>query len=276
MKTVTSNYRNMERQDVSPQIQDKRNAIENFNRRIRDCQKCRLAITRKHVVRGEGDLYARLIVIALSPGEKEDGENRMFIGPSGQILDKLLGAAGIDRESIYMTNLLKCMLPKNRRPKIDEIETCSSFLDKEISIIDPECIVPLGYYATRVILTKYHADLPAAKADYAKHYGQLIFADNQKIYPLPHPASLLYNPTFESETIKKYKKLQTFLSECKWFPVCPMKRFYETGQLKRKLIALYCKGDWKNCVRYEMEEDGCYHPDWMLPDGSLDNRLKEF
>ncbi len=243
---------------------------------MRDCRKCRLSITRSHVLTGEGDSSARLMMVALSPGEKEDAKNRMFIGPSGQILNKLFDTAGISRESIYMTNLIKCMLPKNRKPKIDEIESCSPFLDEEISIIYPEIIVPLGYYATQVILTKYHANPPAARADYAKLYGELIFSDDQKIYPLPHPASLLYNPSFEHETVEKYRKLKSFSNDCKWFPSCPMKRFYETNRLERKWIELYCKGDWNNCVRHGMEEQGLYHPDWMLPDGSLDVRLKEF
>jgi uracil-DNA glycosylase family 4 len=215
------------------------------------------------------------MLVALSPGEKEDDENHMFIGPSGQMLNKLFDAAVIDRESVYMTNLIKCMLPKNRRPKMDETESCSPFLDEEISIIHPEIIVPLGYYATRTIFMKYHANPPAAREDYAKCYGGLIFSNDQKIYPLPHPASLLYNPSFEPETIEKYKKLQTFLHDCKWFPSCPMKWFYEEQRLERKWIELYCKGDWQSCVRYEMEENGRSHPDWMLPDGSLDARLKE-
>ncbi len=216
------------------------------------------------------------MVVALSPGKKEDAENRMFIGPSGKILDKLFDAAGIDRESVYMTNLIKCILPKNRRPKMDEIVSCTSFLDEEISIIHPEIIVPLGYYATRTVLIKYHADPPAARKDFAKLYGRLIFSDDQKIYPLPHPASLLYNPSFELETIEKYKKMKFFLNDCKWFPMCPMKRFYEAGRLGKKWIALYCKGDWQSCVRYKMEEQGKYHPDWMLPDGSLNVSLREF
>jgi DNA polymerase len=214
------------------------------------------------------------MIIAISPGKKEDSENRMFIGPSGQILNRLFNAVGIDMGSVYMTNLVKCMLPKNRRPKMDEIESCGQFLDEEISIINPEVIVSLGYYVTRYILTKYNADPPAARVDFTKLYGKLIFSEYQKILPLPHPASILYNPSFESETIEKYKKLKKLLYECKWFPSCPMKRFYEEGRLERKWIELYCKGDWSNCVRYYMEESGIYHPDWMLPDGSLNEQLK--
>jgi hypothetical protein len=63
--------------------------------------------------------------------------------------------------------------------------------------------------------------------------------------------------------------------ECKWYPTCPMKRFYEQGELDKKWIEGYCKGDWINCVRYELEERGEPHPDWMLPNGSLDMRLRK-
>ena len=156
------------------------------------------------------------MIIALAPGKMENLENRMFIGPSGQILNKFFNAAGIYRKSVYMTNLIKCMLPKNRRPKMDEIESCSQFLDEEIRLIDAEVIVPLGYYATRYILNKYQTNPPAERVDFEKLYGKLIFSEKQKILPLPHPAAIIYNPSFEPETIEKYKKLQILLHECKF------------------------------------------------------------
>jgi len=260
---------------IPPENREKLIHLKNFNDLIRDCERCRLSVTRKHVLAGEGDVDAPIMLIALSPGEKEDSENQMFIGPSGQVLDKLFHEAGMEREWVYMTNLIKCMLPKCRRPKMDEIESCSQFLEEEISIIHPEIIVPLGYYATRTILTKYHANPPAARKDFKKKYGILLFSDDQKILPLPHPATLLYDPSFELETIEKYKKLQTLMHECKWYALCPMKWFYEEGKLERKWIELYCKGDWRNCLRYKLEELGQYHFDWMLPDGSLDENLRE-
>ena len=106
--------------------------------------------------------------------------------------------------------------------------------------------------------------------------NKLLFLGGFKIFPLSHPASLLYNPSYEPDTTEKYKKLQILLHDCKWFPTCPIKRFFETGMLDKKWIELYCRGDWKKCVRYEMEELGHYHPDWMLPDGSLDGKLKDY
>ena len=65
-------------------------------------------------------------------------------------------------------------------------------------------------------------------------------------------------------------------NECKWFPACPMKYYYEEGKLDKKWIELYCKGDWQRCIRYQMEERGDPHPDWMLPDGTIDERLQKF
>jgi len=68
-------------------------------------------------------------------------------------------------------------------------------------------------------------------------------------------------------------KLETENTECKWYPVCPMKFYYEAGRLDEKWILDYCKSDWSKCVRYHLEESGQYHPDNMLPDGSIANDL---
>jgi len=257
-------------------IVNKQKAINTLNNRMKICTACRLSATRKNVLVGEGDLDARLMLVSLSPGAMEDSENKMFIGPSGKILNRLFQAAGINRESVFMTNLIKCMLPKNRRPKMDGIQSCSQFLDEEIAIINPEVIIPLGFYVTRYILNKYQADPPAARVEFARLYGELIFSNNQKIFPLPHPASLIYNPNFEPETMEKYKKLLTLSHDCKWFLMCPLKMLYDAGRLEPKWVELYCKGLRSTCVRYQMEEKGSYHPDWMLPDGSLDENLKAY
>jgi len=190
---------------------EKHELLKVLNYKIRACERCRLSVSRKHTLTGEGNIDASILFVALSPGTKEDAENRMFIGPSGQVFNKLLQNAGIERESVYMTNLVKCTLPKNRKPKSNEIESCSSFVDKEIEIICPPIIVPLGYYATRSILLKYHANPSKQEMSFKNINGQLLFLDGMKIFPLTHPSALLYNPSFETETIKKYKKLKTFL-----------------------------------------------------------------
>lgn len=190
---------------------EKQESLNALNNQIRTCKRCGLYVTRKHALTGEGNIDARIMFVALSPGAKEDIQNRMFIGPSGQVFNKLLQATGINRESIFMTNLVKCILPKNRKPTIDEIESCSQFLNKEISIISPEIIVPLGYYATRAVLAKFDTDPMASGKSFTKINGKLLLIGDKKIFPLPHPAALLYNPSYKPDTIEKYKKLKTLL-----------------------------------------------------------------
>lgn len=241
---------------------------QKLNQRIKNCRDCALSESRQEVLTGEGDQKAKLFLVALSPGEREDEAGRMFIGPSGKVLDELLEKAGISREEIYISNLVKCNLPQNRKPKMIEIEACHKYLDTELEMVKPEFIVTLGFYAGRYILEKYHADPPSAKSDYHELYGRLFYADAQKIYLLPHPASLLYKPEYKEKTQEKYNKLGVFKQPCKWYRVCPMRRHYEKGKLQKKWIELYCQGDWQVCERYQMEERGEYHSDLMLPDGS--------
>jgi len=189
---------------------EKQESLDVLNYQIRSCEKCGLHTTRKHALVGEGNINANIMFVALSPGVKEDIQNRMFVGPSGQVFNKLLYATGIDRNRVFMTNLVKCILPKNRKPKTSEIEACSEFLNDELSIIQPEVIVPLGYYATRSILLKYHANPDNPDMSFKNINGQILDFNGLKVFPLTHPSALLYNPSFEEETIKKYKKLEDF------------------------------------------------------------------
>jgi len=247
--------------------------IDELNERIKGCKKCRLSETRINAICGEGNLKAKVMLIAQAPGENENREGKMFVGPSGKVLDELLKLAEITKQEIYMTNLIKCRLPKYRKPKQDEIEACSHYLNKEIELIDPQVLVPLGYYATKYIFQKYSILLPS-KTEFSSICSRLFLAKDKKILPLPHPAVLLYNPDLKEDLIKGYRKLKVLSKDCKWYPLCPMKRFYEKGNLDKKWIELYCKGDWESCIRYQMEEKGLPHPDWMLPDGTIDEYLR--
>jgi uracil-DNA glycosylase family 4 len=242
---------------------------------IINCNKCSLSETRKNALPGEGNPKARVTLIAQAPGEKEDEKGEMFVGPTGKALDELLGELSIERNNLYLTNLVKCMLPNYRKPSQEEIDACSEYLDQEINLIEPEIISPLGYYATRYICNKYDYPISGKKEDLENLYGKLLLTQKKKIYPLIHPTALVFD-TQDKEKIKKdYRKLKIFLSECKWYQVCPMKDFYEKGILERRWVELYCKGDWENCTRYTMEENGESHPDWMLPDGTTDEELKK-
>ncbi|MBN2496923.1 MAG: uracil-DNA glycosylase [Deltaproteobacteria bacterium] len=234
---------------------------------IRSCGRCRLAQTRIHALCGEGDPSARLMLVAQAPGQVEDREGAMFLGPSGRVLDELLDQAGVAREAVYMTNLVKCFLPGYRKPKPDEIQACRPYLDAEIERVAPEVIVPLGFFAIRDIFERHGLPMPEKSAFFTV-LGQLHLVAERKIYPLRHPAALLHNRALEPEMAASYAKLGVLLSPCKWHPVCPIRYYCEAGKLDCAWVERYCKGDWASCVRYQLEERGQPHPDWMLPDGS--------
>jgi len=252
---------------------DKKQQLDQLNKQIQTCQRCKLADTRNHALSGEGNPNARLFLIAQAPGEVEDNKGNMFLGPSGKVLDKLLSAADISRDEIYMTNLIKCHLPKNRKPQHDEIEACHQYLDQEINSIRPAFLIPMGHYATRYLLQKYDQKIPS-KHEFYKLYGSLFYIQKQKIYPVQHPAAPLHDDSLQSVLEKNYNRLSVFSQPCKWAASCPMKHNYELGILDEKWRELYCFGDWKSCIRYQKEEKNEYHEDWMLPDGTLDKRLK--
>jgi len=245
--------------------------IDVLKEEIGGCTKCPLAETRNNSVPGEGNTSARIALIGQAPGEEEDKEGRVFVGRSGEILNSLLENAGVSRNNLYITNLIKCFLPKYRRPKRNEIDQCSAYLDKEIYLVKPEFLVPLGYYPARYILKKYGLTVPEDKPEI---FNRLWYNRGQKIYPLGHPAALVYDKSLREKTMKDYEKLRVFSSNCKWFSACPMRRFYREGELDKMWIEKYCRGDWESCRRYEMEGKGEPHPDWMLPDGSTSDRLK--
>jgi DNA polymerase len=214
------------------------------------------------------------MLVAQAPGEQEDQEAALFIGPSGPIFDALLAKAGLERSSIFVTNLLKCTLPRCRRPKRKEIEACQPFLEQEISLVDPDVLVPLGFYATSSLMQRNNLTPPKGRKDSTNFFGHLFWNGHKKVYPLPHPSSLLYNPDYRPLAETLYAKLKVLSRQCQWYPLCPMKRLFEKGALNESWIQLYCTGDWSACTRFALEAKGQYHPDWMLPDGTLDTDLK--
>jgi uracil-DNA glycosylase family 4 len=182
--------------------------IEDLNQEIRKCNKCKLAETRTNALCGEGNLRGKLMLIAQAPGENEDRQRKMFMGPSGKVLDEILAIIHIDRKEIYMTNLIKCMLPKNRRPRSEEIEICSLYLDREIEVVNPRMLASLGYYAARYVFEKYAIAVPS-KLEFPGLCGKVLGAGDKEILPLQHPAALLYNSSIKEEMVKDYSKMRT-------------------------------------------------------------------
>ena len=247
--------------------------LDELNNKIVSCTACRLHKTRDQAIIGEGNPNSRLFLIPQAPGEVENREGSMFVGPSGNVFRELIKKAGLDWQDFYISNLIKCMLPNCRKPKQDEIEACSKYLATEIEIIDPDILVPLGYYSTKYIFNKYSVQSDLSKNKFPDLIAKFQIVDEIKIYPLAHPATVLYQPEFKESLENSYAKLGTFKKICKWYSCCPMKYYTEKGQLDKKWTELYCKGDWKSCKRYAMEESGEYHPDNMLPDGSIASHL---
>ena len=184
--------------------------INELCRKIKSCTNCRLHKSRINSITGEGNYNAKIMIIAQAPGKIEDREGEMFIGPSGKIFDRLLQNAEIQREDIYITNLIKCYLPKCRRPSENEIKQCSFYLNKEIEFIDPQIIVTLGFHATRFIFRKYNLNRPP-KNEYKNLFGKLFYADDRIIFPVRHPTAILFNPEKEQIIQENYNLISKIL-----------------------------------------------------------------
>jgi DNA polymerase len=118
--------------------------LEDLNFQIYSCKKCRLWQGAKHGVPGEGPLNANVMIIGQNPGADEDQTGRPFIGRAGKFLTKILAENGIKRENTFITNIVKHVSPKNRKPYPDEVAACLPYLNMQISIIKPKIIVLLG------------------------------------------------------------------------------------------------------------------------------------
>lgn len=161
------------------------------------CIQCPLGtLGRKNVVFGEGNANASLMIIGEGPGQEEDAQGRPFVGRSGQLLNKLLSAAGIERENVYISNIVKCRPPGNRKPYPIESATCKSLLlTKQIKIIRPRFICTLGATALEGLLEK--------PIKITQWRGKQIPLDDIIVVPTYHPAYILRNP----------KELETMLDD---------------------------------------------------------------
>lgn len=124
-----------------------------LQRKVADCQDCRLCETRTQTVFGRGTPQARWMLIGEAPGENEDRQGLPFVGRAGQLLDNMLSAAGLDRDQdVYIANVLKCRPPGNRNPAPDEIAACNGYLLQQIRHIQPTLIIALGRFAAQTLL----------------------------------------------------------------------------------------------------------------------------
>jgi uracil-DNA glycosylase len=149
------------------------------------CTRCGLADTRTQVVYGVGDPDADLLLIGEGPGADEDRIGEPFVGRAGQLLTKTLADVGIPRETIYITNTVKCRPPGNRDPQPAEIEACNAWLTEQFEILDPLLIVTVGNPATKLMLQ--------TKVGITKLRGQTYRVGERWLLPTLHPSYVLRN-----------------------------------------------------------------------------------
>lgn len=165
-----------------------------IRKEIGDCRRCQLSQERTNIVFGEGSPFSNLMFIGEGPGQTEDQLARPFVGRAGELLNKALTEAGLTRDDVYIANLVKCRPPGNRDPSPEEVATCSTFLRKQIDVIQPKVIVALGRIAASKLLQR---DVKITKENGSFH----AFPYNKRIELgiVFHPAYVLRNRTTQVE-----------------------------------------------------------------------------
>jgi len=171
------------------------------------CVKCSLSTTRKNVVFGRGNPNSKLFVVGEGPGQQEDELGLAFVGRAGKMLDSVFLSVGIDtNEDCYISNIVKCRPPNNRKPLANEVKKCLPWLNEQIELIKPKVIVLAGSTAVQSYL---NIDEPISKLR-----GKWIVKEDIKYMPIFHPSYLLRNPSKEKgkpkwltwQDLKKVKK----------------------------------------------------------------------
>src|SRR5262249_494832 len=178
-------------------------ALKLIREDLGECTRCRLNKQgRKQIVFGVGNPTADLMFIGEAPGADEDLQGEPFVGRAGQLLNNMIKAMGLEREQVYIANIIKCRPPGNRTPERDECETCSPFLMRQIDVIKPKAIVALGAVAARTLL--------AINAPMAELRGRWYDFRGTKLAVTYHPAFLLRDPRQKKEA---WKDLQMVMKE---------------------------------------------------------------
>src|SRR3984885_10236375 len=178
-------------------------ALEAIRAEIGDCTRCPLAFEGRHkIVFADGDPNARLMFVGEGPGADEDAQGLPFVGRAGQLLNNMINAMGLQREQVYIANVVKSRPPQNRTPEPDEANTCMQFLWQQIDIVKPEVLVALGSTAATYLLGR--------KASLSRLRGRIHACRGTKLVVTYHPAFLLRDPTQKKEA---WKDLQVAMTE---------------------------------------------------------------
>ena len=174
-----------------------------------NCQKCRLCEQRTNVVFGTGPENARVMLIGEGPGQREDELGEPFVGRAGILLDKMMDAVGLSRQTnVFIANMVKCRPPQNRDPQPDETETCLPYLREQFKLIRPKIIVCLGRIAAQRLIS------PDFKV--TKQHGEFFDKKGTLMMGTLHPAAILRNPNQQPAAFEDWLKLREKIME-----VCP-------------------------------------------------------
>src|SRR5271155_169258 len=198
-------------QSVSDPVQ----ALKIIREDLGDCTRCVLHKQgRKQIVFGVGDPKAELMFVGEGPGADEDEKGEPFIGRAGQLLNNMIKAMGIERQQVYIANIVKCRPPGNRQPERDECATCSPFLMRQIAVVKPKVIVALGATAAKTLLAMNSSMMQLRGRFYdfkpAGIRGNDPNWDGCKLAVTYHPAFLLRDPRQKGEA---WKDLQMVMKE---------------------------------------------------------------
>ena len=180
--------------------------LKKIKKQVTQCTKCELSKTRNNSVPGKGNFKSDVIFVGEAPGKNEDMKGEPFIGIAGKKLSIALENAGITRDDVYITNIVKCRPPKNRVPTTNERDTCQNYLKKEIEIIKPKIICILGNTVFNSLLDG---------KEIIKFRGKIVRKNNQLYFLTIHPAATIYNQKLISVLKKDMKKLLKVIKELK-------------------------------------------------------------
>jgi len=187
-------------------LEEKTQALKKITERITACSLCRLATDRNRVVPGVGDPKSKILFVGEAPGFQEDRQGVPFCGPAGKFLDQMLESVDLDRERVFIANIIKCRPPENRDPEEDEKNLCWQYLKEQIEIIDPKLIVCLGRHSMMRLIP--------GQGSISKIHGQPLRRPDGRIYlPLYHPSAALHNGSLRPVQLKDFQKIPQILKK---------------------------------------------------------------
>jgi uracil-DNA glycosylase len=177
--------------------------LERIREDLGECTRCRLHEQRNKIVFGAGNPRAELVFVGEGPGRDEDMQGLPFVGRAGKLLTQMIEAMGLQRDDVYICNVVKCRPPENRKPEDDEVATCSPFLFRQLDVIAPKAIVCLGATAAQSLLK--------TKDSISRYRGTWFDYRNTKLMVTYHPAYLLRNPAAKGDVWKDLQKVMAHL-----------------------------------------------------------------